>query len=129
MVSRLPSPWAVWAVCFNLDTIWKEDKFRDRIFHLIGGSMHFTRFSRYCLFGLALIQAESLSAAQNTFSLDVMRRITSISSVAPSPDGKTIAVVVTRPNYADNINESELYAVEVATGKTRQLTFGRKSVS
>src|SRR5262249_23654135 len=35
----------------------------------------------------------------------------------------------TRPNYGENINESELYAVEVGTGKARQLTFGRKSVA
>src|SRR5262249_51945803 len=91
--------------------------------------MHFTRCSTYCILGLAMISAEFVFAEPTTFSLDTMRRIVSVSNIAPSPDGSTVAVVVTRSNYADNVNESELYAVEVGSGRARQLTFGRKSVA
>jgi dipeptidyl aminopeptidase/acylaminoacyl peptidase len=82
----------------------------------------------FTLLLFVLLGAQSLLAQPNKFSLERMRQIAGVSSLAPSPDGATVAVVVTRPNYADNINESELYAVEVRSGKTRQLTSGRKSV-
>jgi len=81
----------------------------------------------FTLLFFVLMGAQSLSAQPNKFSLEGLRRIAGVSNLAPSPDGATVAVVVTRPNYADNINESELYAVEVRSGKARQLTFGRKS--
>ncbi|HEU5219120.1 MAG TPA: S9 family peptidase, partial [Gemmatimonadales bacterium] len=38
-------------------------------------------------------------------------------------------VIVTRPNYQTDHNDSELYAVDVATGAARQLTFERKIVA
>ncbi len=83
----------------------------------------------FTLLFFILMGAQSLFAQPNKFSLDRLRQIAGVSNLAPSPDGATVAVVVTRPNYADNINESELYAVEVRSGKARQLTFGRKSVA
>jgi dipeptidyl aminopeptidase/acylaminoacyl peptidase len=67
-------------------------------------------------------------AAQQRFSLDMMRRIVGVGGVELTPDGRTAVVTVTRPNYERNRNESELYAVDVATGATRQLTFERRTV-
>lgn len=66
---------------------------------------------------------------QERFTLDMMRRIVGVSSPAPSPDGKSAAIVVTRPNYVDNRNESELFSVDIATGAARQLTYARHDVS
>jgi dipeptidyl aminopeptidase/acylaminoacyl peptidase len=69
----------------------------------------------------ALVPA-SVHGQQEPFTLDAARKLVNLSSPAPSPDGKTVVVVVTRPNYADDRNESDLYAVETGTGAVRQLT-------
>ena len=84
---------------------------------------------------LALIPlaAASLVAAplpaQQPFSLDGVRRIVGVSGVELAPDGRTAVITVTRPNYSNDRNESELYAVDVAGGGARQLTFERKVVA
>jgi dipeptidyl aminopeptidase/acylaminoacyl peptidase len=75
-----------------------------------------------------LLSAHPALAQQRPFTYDEARRVASVSSPQPSPDGKTVAIVVTRLNFADNRNESELFAVDVASGSTRQLTHGRHVV-
>ena len=79
---------------------------------------------------LALVLAASVVHAQpQRFSLELSRKLVGVSSPEISPDGRTVAFVVSRPNYADNRNESELYVVDLATGGPRQLTFERRQVS
>jgi dipeptidyl aminopeptidase/acylaminoacyl peptidase len=68
-------------------------------------------------------------AAQQPFTLEHFRRFVGVSGVELSPDGRTAVVTVSRPNYDSDRYESELYAVDVATGTERQLTFGRRAVS
>lgn len=68
-------------------------------------------------------------AAQETFTLDHLRKTVGVSSATLSPDGKTAVITVTRPNYTTDRNESELFAVDVATGTSRQLTFARRVVA
>ncbi len=68
-------------------------------------------------------------AAQQPFTLDQLRRIVGVGGVEIAPDGRTVVVTVTRSNYDTDKNESELYAVEVATGTARQLTVGRHTVA
>src|SRR5438067_12559974 len=46
-----------------------------------------------------------------------------------SPDGKTVAVVVSHANVKDNRNDADVVAVDVATGATRALTFERRGVA
>src|SRR5207249_1575593 len=46
--------------------------------------------------------APATRSETSRFSLDLARRIVSVSSPRTSPDGKLAAFVVTRPNYADN---------------------------
>jgi dipeptidyl aminopeptidase/acylaminoacyl peptidase len=77
---------------------------------------------------LSLFAAAPL-AAQQPFTLDGVRRIVGVGGVELAPDGKTAVVTVTHPNYQTDHNDSELYAVDVATGASRQLTFERKSVA
>ncbi len=48
---------------------------------------------------------------------------------AISPDGKYVAYVLSRTNWEDNANESDLYLAEVASGKSLKLTASRKSSS
>ncbi len=77
-----------------------------------------------------VLGAEMTSAwAQERFTLDTLRRVVNVSSPEASPDGKSVAIVVTRPNYEENRNESELWAVDVPSAGARPLTFERRSVS
>jgi dipeptidyl aminopeptidase/acylaminoacyl peptidase len=68
-------------------------------------------------------------AAQQTFTLEHLRRIVGVGGVELSPDGRTAVVTVSRPNYERDKSESELYAVDITTGTVRQLTFERRTVS
>ena len=66
---------------------------------------------------------------QQPLTLEDLRLLVGVSSVEISPDGATIAAVVSRPNFAEDRNEAQLVAVDVAAGTTRALTFGRARVS
>ncbi len=68
-------------------------------------------------------------AAQQPFTLEQLRRIVGVGGVELAPDGRTAVVTVTRPNYERDRNESELYAVEVASGAIRPLTTNRRTVT
>jgi dipeptidyl aminopeptidase/acylaminoacyl peptidase len=76
----------------------------------------------------ALALVASPLAAQQHFSLDHFRRIVGVNGVELSPDGRTVVITVTRPNYETDKSEQTLYAVDVTTGATRPLTSGRLHV-
>ncbi|MEO7963849.1 MAG: hypothetical protein ABIT38_08065, partial [Gemmatimonadaceae bacterium] len=76
---------------------------------------------------LSLVGAIPL-AAQQPFTLEQLRQVVGIGSVELSPDGRTAVITVTHPNYETDKNESELFAVDVASGQSRQLTFERRTV-
>ncbi|HET7457618.1 MAG TPA: hypothetical protein VFJ74_08175, partial [Gemmatimonadaceae bacterium] len=65
--------------------------------------------------------AAAPSAGSQKFTFEHLRKLVGVGGVEVSPDGRTAVVVVSRPNYATDRTESELYAVDVATGTTRQL--------
>jgi dipeptidyl aminopeptidase/acylaminoacyl peptidase len=77
---------------------------------------------------LSLLGAAPL-AAQQPFTLDGLRRIVGVGGVELAPDGRTAVVSVSHANYQTDHNDSELFAVDVATGAARQLTFERKVVA
>jgi len=83
------------------------------------------------VFGSAALALGALLAHAETsrFALDLARKVVNVSGPRISPDGKVAAFVVTRPNYADDRNESELYLVDLAAGAPRQLTFERRQVA
>jgi len=60
--------------------------------------------------------------------LNDLGREVGLSGARLSPDGRQVAVVVSRTNYADNRFERSLYLVDVATGTHRELTPGRRNV-
>ncbi|MCG3191817.1 MAG: Dipeptidyl-peptidase 5 [Thermoanaerobaculia bacterium] len=66
--------------------------------------------------------------ASKRFELDDLARIVRLSSPRISPDGKSIALVVTRADLEKNKWVSELDLVDVATGERRILTRERKGV-
>ena len=50
-------------------------------------------------------------------------------SAVISPDGKYVAYVLSRTNWEDNANESDLYLANIASGSSIKLTAPRKSAS
>ena len=86
-----------------------------------------------CLSLLALLAAAPpLGAAdappRKRFSVDDLEKIVRLSSPRISPDGKSVAVVVTRADVGKNKWIPELDLVDVATGARRALTHDRKGV-
>jgi len=77
---------------------------------------------------LALFAAP-LAAQQQKFTLEHFRRIVGVGGTELSPDGRTVVITVSRPNYETDRTDSELYAVDIATGAARQLTFERRVVA
>jgi dipeptidyl aminopeptidase/acylaminoacyl peptidase len=71
---------------------------------------------------------EKKSAPAGRLELNDIDKLVSLSNPQLSPDGKSVAVVVGRPNFAKNRTDTELVLVDVATGKHRVLTRDRQSV-
>jgi dipeptidyl aminopeptidase/acylaminoacyl peptidase len=61
--------------------------------------------------------------------LDDLRRIVDVADPQLSPDGKSVAVVVSRVNWDEDRRDSSLVLIDVATGAQRVLTQGRNDVS
>ena len=73
--------------------------------------------------------AQASQAGQQRFTLDHLRRIVGVGGVQLSPDGRTAIITVSRPNYESDRFAQALYAVDVATGAARQLTWDRRTVA
>jgi dipeptidyl aminopeptidase/acylaminoacyl peptidase len=68
-------------------------------------------------------------AAPEPFTLDVARKLVGVSNARVSPDGRSIAFIVSKPDFEKDKNESELWLADAASGQSRALTFERRSVS
>ena len=71
----------------------------------------------------------TLPCAAERFSLELARKLVGISSPRVSPDGRSIAFLVSRPDFERDHNDSELWLADAVTGEARPLTFERHSVS
>jgi dipeptidyl aminopeptidase/acylaminoacyl peptidase len=80
------------------------------------------------LASLALAVAPVAPAAE-PYSLEVSRKLVGLSSPRVSPDGRSVALLVTRPDFERNHNDVELWLADAVTGEARPLTFERRSVS
>ena len=67
--------------------------------------------------------------AQKRFTVGELKKLTSISDPQIAPDGKSIAVIVSKPDYDVNRFKADLVVVDIATGKHRSLTQERLYVS
>lgn len=56
-------------------------------------------------------------------------KLVGVSDPQIAPDGKSVAVVVSRANVKDNRNETEIVAVDIAIGAVRPLTYERRGVA
>jgi dipeptidyl aminopeptidase/acylaminoacyl peptidase len=70
----------------------------------------------------------SAHAQARRLELNDLGREIGLGSARLSPDGRQVAVVVSRTNYAENRFERSISLIDVATGATRELTPGRRSV-
>jgi dipeptidyl aminopeptidase/acylaminoacyl peptidase len=89
---------------------------------------------RLCAFAGSLFVSAALPLAADPpapkrIELDDLARIVRLSTPRFSPDGASLAVVVTRADVEKNTWVSELDVVDVATGARRTLTRDRKSVA
>src|SRR5437899_2475407 len=77
----------------------------------------------------ALADAPPSSAPPRRIALEDLARLVRPSDPQVSPDGRSILIVVSRPNYEDNRHEAELVLVDVATKAQRILTRGRQELA
>jgi len=67
--------------------------------------------------------------AASRFDIAHLDKITRVADPQISPDGKSIVVVVSRPNYAEDRYDAELVLVDVSNGHRRALTHDRRGIS
>src|SRR5260221_6758636 len=78
---------------------------------------------------LAALSCSALARAETRYTLDLARKVVGLGSPRVSPDGRSIAFLVTRPNFDQDRNESELWLADAANGNARALTFERHTVA
>src|ERR1035441_2891973 len=76
-----------------------------------------------------LLMALSATLFSARFGIDNIGRIVRLTDPQIAPDGKSIAIVVSRTNYAEDRSEPELVLIDVATHNQRTLTRDRPGVS
>src|SRR5713101_7863363 len=78
---------------------------------------------------LAIQLANTATHAQTRYSLEIARKVVGLGSPRVSPDGQRVAFLVTRPNFEDNRNESELWLADAVAGGAHALTLERHTVA
>ena len=68
------------------------------------------------------------AASGERYTLEAARQLISVTSPRVSPDGRLIAFLVTRPDFGDNRNVTELWVADAVQGDPKALTYGRRSV-
>lgn len=93
---------------------------------------------RASLAAVILLLSPSLATAQPNhsngagskhFDLADLAKLVRLSEPRIRPDGKSIVLVVSRPNYEKDRHESELVLIDIASGSQRVLTHDREDVS
>ncbi len=79
--------------------------------------------------GSALAAAAAPPRPARHFQLQNLRRLVRLSSPQISPNGKFVAVIVSRPDWNQDTRRQSIDLVAVATGKTRPLTYHRRKLS
>lgn len=79
---------------------------------------------------LCFISIKSFSQENsNKFKLEDLRKIVDLSSPQISPDGKNIAVIVSRPDWEKDSRKQEIDLVNIKNGSIRSITYNRESIS
>ncbi|MGH8400891.1 MAG: TolB family protein, partial [Gammaproteobacteria bacterium] len=80
----------------------------------------------FSLLSCSLYAADTQSAVG--FQLDDLQKLASIGNPQLAPDGKQIAVIVSRPDWKDDKSKSEIELVDAANGTMRVLTYDREGL-
>ncbi|TAN08017.1 MAG: S9 family peptidase [Rhodanobacteraceae bacterium] len=93
-----------------------------------GCTMH--RLHKGCLVLLAalLVGMPMLSLAAAPFQLDDLQKLVKLSDPQLSPDGRSVAVVVTTPVWKTDKRDTQIDLIDVATGARRALTRNREGL-
>ncbi len=82
-----------------------------------------------CLSVLIGSTATCAAASGERYTLEAARQLISVSSPRVSPGGRLIAFLVTRPDFDDNRNVTELWVADAVQGNPKALTYGRRAAS
>jgi len=69
------------------------------------------------------------AAQRRSFDASDVKRLVGVGDPAISPDGTSVAIVVTRTNYGKDRYDREIDLVDVASGDLRRLTFDRSGIA
>ena len=81
------------------------------------------------VFVFAALGTSVATAQSRTFELADLGRIVRVADPQLSPDGGSVAVLISRANYAQNKYDATLVIVDVATGTQRVLVTGRSGLA
>lgn len=87
------------------------------------------RIAITCLVTILFVFSVITVDAQKKFETTDYAKFVSISDPQISPNGKSVVIVVSRPDYVNNRYNAELVLVDVASGKRQILTQDRYAVS
>ncbi len=73
--------------------------------------------------------AASAQVHKEGFQLKDLRKMVRLSSPKISPNGKTVAVVVSRPDWKNDKNKQEIYLINCSDASSRSITYQRKGIS
>src|SRR5205814_7235537 len=77
---------------------------------------------------VTLLLAIPALGAGTRYTLEIARKSVGVSNARVSPDGRSIAFLVTRPDFEKDENVTELWLADAATGDPHALTFDRRHV-
>ena len=75
-----------------------------------------------------LVSSAPALGAGSRYTLEVARQMVGVSSARVSPDGRSIAFLVTKPDFEKDQNVTELWLADATAGDPHPLTFDRRSV-
>ena len=67
--------------------------------------------------------------AASRFDITHLDKITRVADPQISPDGKSIVVLVSHPNYTEDRYDADLVLVDISSGRRRALTHDRRGIS
>jgi dipeptidyl aminopeptidase/acylaminoacyl peptidase len=88
----------------------------------------FRTLAAFVLFIQAFGFSPPLFARQKTVNLLDLSKLVRIADPQISPDGKSIIVLVSRPNFEENRFESEFVIIDAATGRRRVLSVEQRGI-
>ncbi|MEO7051592.1 MAG: S9 family peptidase [Rhodanobacter sp.] len=90
-------------------------------------SIGFAAFGLGCLLVVPL--ASTAAGTASVFQLSDLQKIVRLSEPQIAPDGRSVAVIVSTPDFKSNKNQQVIDLVDVATGTRRALTWKREELA